>query len=277
MSLGFAAVKRQMESRDRCTAVWRWLALGLLMGGVLMNAKAAGRQDAITVRRSEDRGTADFGWLLGRHSFSFGEYYDPAHMGFRTLRVINEDRIAPGGGFPTHPHRDMEIFSYVVEGALEHRDSMGNGRTLQPGQIQLMSAGRGVTHSEYNPNSDRATHMLQIWIQPRERGLKPSYTEWHPKPEHEAASKVLLISPDGRENSAVIHQDAEVYRIRLKKGERVRHTLPEGRGLWLQVIRGPATLDGVVLQAGDGASAEVAGSYEIVAGADVEALLFDLK
>ncbi|HMP76219.1 MAG TPA: pirin family protein [Kiritimatiellia bacterium] len=231
----------------------------------------------IKIRRSDDRGRADFGWLKGRHSFSFGEYYDPAHMGFRTLRVINEDRIAVGGGFPTHPHRDMEIFSYVVEGELEHRDSMGNGRTLKPGQIQLMSAGRGVTHSEYNPGKHVATHMLQIWIQPRERGLKPGYTEWHPKPEHETAAKVLVISADGREGSALIHQDADVYRIRLKKGERVSHELADGRGLWLQIIRGSATLNGMELQAGDGASAEAAGAYAVEAVDGVEALLFDLK
>jgi redox-sensitive bicupin YhaK (pirin superfamily) len=242
-----------------------------------MSAKMTVQQEHITVRRSDERGSVDFGWLQGRHSFSFGEYYDPAHMGFRTLRVINQDRIAAGGGFPTHPHRDMEIFSYVVEGALEHRDSMGNGRTLKPGQIQLMSAGRGVTHSEYNPEADGATHMLQIWIQPRERGLKPSYTEWHPKPEHESAAKVLVISPDGSEDSAVIHQDASVYRIRLKKGDRVGHELAAGRGLWLQVIRGPVALNGVRLEPGDGASAERAGAYTITAESDAEALLFDLK
>lgn len=242
-----------------------------------MNKTAAVETGGIGVRKSESRGLADFGWLVSRHTFSFGEYYDPAHMGFRTLRVINQDRVAPGGGFPTHPHRDMEIFSYVLEGALEHKDSLGNGRTLRPGQIQLMSTGRGVTHSEYNPSKSEGTHFLQIWIQPRERGLNPSYTEWHPKPEQEKAPKVLVISSDGREQSATIHQDADVYRVRLKKGERVSHDLAAGRGLWLQVISGPASLNGVRLEAGDGASAEQAGVYSIEAEAAAEALLFDLK
>lgn len=231
----------------------------------------------ISIRRSDDRGLADFGWLQSRHTFSFGEYYDPAHMGFRSLRVINQDRVAPGGGFPTHPHRDMEIFSYVLEGALEHRDSLGNGRTLKPGQIQLMSTGRGVTHSEYNPSETEGTHFLQIWIVPREKGGAPAYTEWHPRPEHADAPKVLVISSDGRDGSATIRQDADVYRIRLKAGETVAHELRTGRGLWMQVVTGPALLNGLRLSPGDGASAEQAGAYTIAAESDVEALLFDLK
>lgn len=231
---------------------------------------------SVVVRRDAERGRADFGWLDSRHTFSFGNYYDPAHMGFRTLRVINQDRVAPGGGFPTHPHRDMEIFSYVLEGALEHRDSMGNGRTLKPGQIQLMSAGRGVTHSEHNPRDRDGAHFLQIWIQPRERGLTPSYTEWHPRPEQERAQKVLLILPDGREGSAVIHQDAEVYRVRLAVGQEISHTVSAGRGIWLQVIRGPLHVNEVRLESGDGARAEQAAEYAIKADADAEALLFDL-
>src|SRR5436190_12489290 len=165
--------------------------------------------------------------LIGRlnsyHSFSFADYYDPAHMGFRTLRVINDDRVATGQGFGTHPHRDMEIFSYVLEGALQHKDSMGNGRVLKPGEIQLISAGRGLTHSEFNPSASEPLHFLQIWIQPRERGLTPSYTEWRPKREDATSPKVLVISPDGREGSATIHQDVDVYRVRLKPGEKVSH------------------------------------------------------
>ena len=237
------------------------------------NTTAGGR---VTVRRAEERGVADFGWLDSRHSFSFGEYHDPAHMGFRTLRVINDDRVAAGGGFPTHPHRDMEIFSFVLEGELEHRDSLGNGRVLKPGQIQLMSAGRGVTHSEFNPSRTHATHFLQIWIRPRAAGLVPGYTEWHPDPAQEAAPKVLVISPDGREASAVIHQDAEVYRIRLAPGARVAHELRPGRGLWLQVASGALTFAGTALRAGDGASLEHPGPVTIEGVEAAEALLFDL-
>jgi len=164
----------------------------------------------LNVRRASERGHADHGWLNTYHTFSFADYYDPAHMGFRSLRVINDDRVAPGRGFGAHPHRDMEIFSYVLEGTLEHKDSMGNGRQLKPGQIQLMSAGRGVTYSEFNPSPAQPLHFLQIWIQPRERILVPSYTEWHPKPEHIHAPKVLIISADGRDGSATIHQDADI-------------------------------------------------------------------
>jgi redox-sensitive bicupin YhaK (pirin superfamily) len=239
----------------------------------MSDARSAGN---VTVRRADERGRADFGWLDSRHSFSFGEYHDPAYMGFRTLRVINEDRVAAGGGFPTHPHRDMEIFSYVVSGELAHKDSLGNGRVLKPGQIQLMSAGQGVTHSEFNPSRTQATHFLQIWIRPRAQGLKPSYTEWHPRPEHATDPQVLVISPDGREGSATIHQDAFVYRIRLTAGQSVTHDLAAGRGLWLQVISGGVSLHGVALVAGDGASTERAGPVGIRAESAAEALLFDL-
>ena len=208
----------------------------------------------ITVRRSFERGHTNHGWLDSYHTFSFADYYDPAHMGFRTLRVINQDKVAPGAGFPTHPHRDMEIFSYVVSGAIAHKDSMGNGCELRPGQIQLMSAGSGVTHSEFNPSKTDPLHLLQIWIQPESRGLTPSYTEWHPKPESDDEPKVLVISPDGREESAVIHQDAYVYRVRLKVGETISHDLAAGRGLWLQVINGDIASAGTELHPGDALS-----------------------
>ena len=174
----------------------------------------------IVKRPAAARGQANHGWLQSQHTFSFADYHDPAQMGFRSLRVINEDRVAPGEGFGTHPHRDMEIFSYVLEGALEHKDSLGNGRTLRPGQIQLMSAGAGVTHSEFNPSRTDGLHFLQIWIQPREKGLPPSYTEWHPQPQNDSDGKVLVISPDGRHGSATIHQDAEIYRLRLQPGDK---------------------------------------------------------
>ncbi len=231
----------------------------------------------LKVRRADERGHGDHGWLDSHHSFSFADYYDPAHTGFRSLRVINDDRVEPGQGFGTHPHRDMEIFSYVLEGTLEHKDSLGNGRKLKPGQIQLMSAGSGVTHSEFNPSSAEPLHFLQIWIQPRERRLVPSYTEWHPKPAHESAPKVLVISPDGREGSATIHQDAEVYRLRLQPGETVTHEVKPGRGVWLQVAEGALECDGVSLKAGDGASTELPGTLTIAAKEAVSALLFDLR
>jgi redox-sensitive bicupin YhaK (pirin superfamily) len=198
-------------------------------------------------------------------------------MGFRSLRVINQDRVAPGGGFGTHPHRNMEIFSYVLEGQLEHKDSMGNGRTLSPGQIQLMSAGSGVTHSEFNPSANQPAHFLQIWIQPRSIGLTPSYTEWHPDSASENDRKVLVISADGRDGSATIHQDADVWRLRLGAGENVEHTLAEDRGLWLQMIRGEMIVDGRTLHAGDAISTESAGIWNIAATAESEALLFDLR
>jgi redox-sensitive bicupin YhaK (pirin superfamily) len=231
----------------------------------------------LNIRRADERGHADHGWLKSNHTFSFADYYDPAHTGFRSLRVINDDRVAPGQGFGTHPHRDMEIFSYVLEGTLEHKDSMGNGRQLKPGQIQLMSAGRGITHSEFNPSPGNPLHFLQIWIQPHERGLTPSYTEWHPKAGHADAAKVLVISPDGRDGSATIHQDADIYRIRLKPGQTVTHKPRPGRGAWVQIAEGALALNGVVLTTGDGASTEEPGMLTLTATEHTEAILFDLK
>ncbi len=230
----------------------------------------------LTVRKSHERGHADHGWLDSYHTFSFADYYDPEHMGFRSLRVINQDVIAGGGGFPTHPHRDMEIFSYILYGALEHKDSMGNGRVLLPGQIQLMSAGRGVTHSERNPSQTEGASLLQIWIQPRQRALTPSYTEWHPDSSKENESKVLVISPDGREGSATIHQDADIYRVRIAAGETLSHEIRAGRGVWFQLIKGDVESDGARLSAGDAFSAETAGTLTLTAGHEAEALLFDL-
>jgi redox-sensitive bicupin YhaK (pirin superfamily) len=234
------------------------------------------RRMQLTVRKSHERGHADHGWLDSRHTFSFADYHDPSQMGFRSLRVINEDRVASGQGFGTHPHRDMEIFSYVLAGALEHKDSLGNGRVLKPGEIQLMSAGRGVTHSEFNPSRAEPLHFLQLWILPAERALAPSYTEWHPDPHRAADAKVLVISPDGREQSARIHQDAYVYRVRLARGAAVAHELAAGRGAWLQVARGAVDVNGTRLETGDGAAIEGAGELQISASADAEALLFDL-
>lgn len=230
----------------------------------------------LNIRRADERGHADHAWLNSWHTFSFGDYHDPAQMGFRSLRVINDDRVAAGNGFGAHPHRDMEIFSYVLEGALEHKDSMGNGRSLKPGEIQLMSAGTGVTHSEFNPSRTEPLHFLQIWIQPRERGLSPSYTEWRPKPEDADATKVLVISPDGRDGSATIHQEADIFRLRLQPGQTVTHELKAGRGAWLQIAEGTGTLNGVALTTGDGASTEAVSTLTFVASQPTEALLFDL-
>ena len=230
----------------------------------------------LNIRRANERGHGDHGWLNSYHTFSFADYYDPAHVGFRSLRVINDDRVAAGKGFGAHPHHDMEIFSYVLEGTLEHKDSMGNGRQLKPGRIQLMSAGRGVTHSEFNPSTTQPLHFLQIWIQPRERGLAPSYTEWHPKPENAKAAKVLVISPDGRDGSATIHQEVDVYRIRLEEGQTVSHEIKPGRGAWLHVADGALTLNGAELATGDGASTEAAGVLTMRATKPTEALLFDI-
>ncbi len=230
----------------------------------------------ITIRRSHERGHAEHGWLDSHHTFSFADYYDPAHMGFRSLRVINEDRVAPGMGFPTHPHRDMEIFSYVLEGSLAHKDSMGNARSLHAGEVQLMSAGTGVMHSEFNPSRTEAAHFLQIWIVPERSGLPPRYTEWRPTTEQQSVAKVLIISHDGREQSATIAADADVFRVRLRAGESVSHELRENRAAWLQVMRGSLSFNGETLEAGDAASCENAGSLSIAATADAEALLFDL-
>ncbi len=230
----------------------------------------------ITIRRSNERGRANHGWLDSRHTFSFADYYDPAHMGFRSLRVINEDHIAAGGGFPSHPHRDMEIFSYVLSGALAHKDSMGNGRNLTAGQVQLMSAGTGVMHSEFNPSPTEPVHILQIWIQPSRRALTPRYTEWHPTPERDAEAKVLIISHDGRDDSATIAQDADIFRLRLKSGDSTAHALIPGRGAWLQVMRGAVTVNNHALETGDAASVEGESELAITSTQDAEALLFDL-
>jgi redox-sensitive bicupin YhaK (pirin superfamily) len=229
------------------------------------------------VRKAGERGHARHGWLDSHHTFSFADYYDPAHMGFRSLRVINDDCVAPGMGFGTHPHSEMEIFSYVMEGTIEHRDSMGNGRQLTSGQIQLMSAGTGLAHSEFNPSRTEPLKFLQIWILPQRRGLVPNYTEWSPGPGQEKAAKVLLISPDGREGSARIRQDAEIYRIRLGAGESATHELRPGRGAWLHVVKGTMLLNGIPLSSGDGIGTEQDGLITLSGIDGAEALLFDLN
>ena len=228
------------------------------------------------VRRSQERGFADHGWLVARHSFSFADYHDPAHMGFRSLRVINQDLVDPGMGFPPHGHRDMEIFTYVLEGAIEHRDSLGNHAQLKPGQIQVMSAGSGVKHSEYNPSKTDRLHLIQVWIQPDRPGLRPRYAEWTPTVEQLAAPKVLIISHDGRDGSAHISQDADVYRVKTSTAGTVSHELRQGRGLWFQLIGGEVEVDGVKLSPGDAVKSEEPGSFAFTSTGPIEALLFDL-
>ncbi len=230
----------------------------------------------LTVRRSGDRGYADHGWLVARHSFSFADYYDPAHMAFRSLRVINQDLVAPGMGFPPHGHKDMEIFTYVLEGVIEHRDSLGNHAQLKPGQIQVMSAGSGVKHSEYNPSKTDRLHLIQVWLQPDRPGLRPRYAEWQPTEEQLAAPKVLIISNDGREGSAHISQDADVYRVKTKSAGTVTHALRAGRGLWFQLIGGEVSVGGVKLSPGDAVKSEDAGTFAFASDGPIEALLFDL-
>ncbi len=231
---------------------------------------------ALTLRRSEERGRADLGWLDSKHTFSFGHYHDPAHMGFGPLRVINEDRVAPGGGFPTHPHNDMEIVSYVVSGALEHRDSLGTSSVIRPGDLQRMSAGTGVRHSEYNASVSEPVHFLQIWIVPDRRGLAPGYEQRGFSDAEKRGRLRLIGSRDGRDGSIVIHQDVALYTSLLGPGEHVEHGVEAGRGAWVQVVKGAVAVNGAQLRAGDGISATTLGPLSIVGDADAEILLFDL-
>ena len=231
----------------------------------------------VAIRRSEERGQADHGWLRSQHTFSFADYHDPAQMGFRALRVINEDRVAPGRGFPKHGHRDMEIISYVLEGELAHEDSMGTGSVIRPHDVQRMSAGRGVTHSEHNPSATQPVHFLQIWIEPDRKGLEPSYAQTHVPPEDKRGRLRLIASPDGADGALTIRQDARVYATLLGEGQRVTHALGDGRYGYVHVVRGELGLGDAKLRAGDGARLSGATSIELVgAGGDAEALVFDL-
>jgi redox-sensitive bicupin YhaK (pirin superfamily) len=231
---------------------------------------------ALALRKSEERGKANFGWLDSRHSFSFGHYHDPAHMGFGPLRVINEDKVAPGGGFPTHPHSNMEIISYVLEGALEHKDSIGTGSVIRPGDLQRMTAGSGVRHSEFNASKTDPVHFLQIWVIPETQGLKPSYEQKSFSVEEKRGKLRLVGSRDGRENSVTIHQDVDLYATVLKAGEAVSHTIADGRGAWVQVVRGAAILNGTRLDAGDGVAVSRSGTLALEGAGDTEVLLFDM-
>ncbi|MDX2287645.1 MAG: pirin family protein [Hyphomicrobiaceae bacterium] len=231
---------------------------------------------ALTIRRSEERGKADFGWLKSRHSFSFGHYHDPAHMGFGPLRVINEDRVGPGGGFPTHPHSDMEILSYVLEGGLEHKDSLGTGSVIRPGDVQRMSAGSGVRHSEFNASKTEPVHFLQIWIMPDTRGIAPSYEQKSFGDGEKRGRLALIGSHDGRDGSVTIHQDVALYASILEPGQVVTHETGSGRGVWVQVARGAVKVDGREVAAGDGVAIEGLARVSVEAVEPAEFLLFDL-
>ena len=227
-------------------------------------------------RKAIDRGHADFGWLDSHHSFSFADYYDARHMGFASLRVINEDVVQPGQGFGTHGHRDMEIITYILAGALEHKDSMGNGSIIRPGDVQRMSAGTGVRHSEFNASLDELVHLLQIWIEPAVTGIAPGYEEKH----FDAASKRgrlrLIASGDGRDGSATVHQDAAVYAALLDGAERATHALAPGRKAYVQVARGAVSVNGRALNAGDAVKLSGEPAIALANGTAAEVLLFDL-
>jgi redox-sensitive bicupin YhaK (pirin superfamily) len=230
----------------------------------------------ITIRPAAERGRTDWGWLDSRHTFSFGEYHDPRHMGFRSLRVINDDSVTPGAGFGTHGHRDMEILSYVLEGGLEHKDSSGGGGVIRPGEIQFMRAGTGVTHSEKNASQTEPVHFLQVWIVPDTRGLAPRYDQ---KTFDESAARkgfVLLASKDGRDGSIQVHQDVALWMTRLGAGDERTLALASGRHAWVHVARGSAGLGGRPLEAGDGAAVSDDAAVQLVGRADAEVLLFDL-
>ena len=228
------------------------------------------------LRNATERGHAEHGWLDTYHTFSFADYYDPQWIGFRTLRVINDDLVMPGKGFGTHPHRDMEIITYILSGALEHKDSMGNGRVIRAGEVQYMAAGTGVQHSEFNPSPDEAVHLLQIWIQPDRKGVTPRYAE---KSLQNAAADTLhlVTSQSGREGSIAIHQDADLWLAKLDAGNRVTHPLGPGRHAWVHVAEGEVSLNGNTLRGGDAAAVSEAGALELSAAKPAQVLLFDLN
>jgi quercetin 2,3-dioxygenase len=231
----------------------------------------------ITIRPAQARGNANFGWLDSKHTFSFGSYYDPQHMGFSSLRVINEDKVEPSKGFGTHPHRDMEIITYVLEGVLEHKDSIGNGSIIRPGDVQRMSAGTGIAHSEFNASHTHPVHLLQIWILPDKTGIQPSYEQKHFAVEKKQGKLRLVASGDGKDNSVIIHQDANLYVAALNNGDRVNHRTNQNRSLWLQIARGSIEVNDRLLSAGDGAAITQETNLDIAATTDnTEILLFDL-
>jgi redox-sensitive bicupin YhaK (pirin superfamily) len=230
----------------------------------------------LVIRRAQDRGQASFGWLESRHTFSFGHYFDPDQMGFGALRVINEDRVQPGRGFDTHGHRDMEIVSYVLEGALEHEDSMGNGSIIRPGEVQRMTAGTGIRHSEYNHSDSELVHFLQIWIVPERKGLEPGYEQKIFTADDKRNRLRLVGSRDGRDGSVTIHRDVDLYATILDPDATVTHRMAAGRKAWLQIARGNVMLDGQPLAAGDGAAIDGAREVTLTGASETEVLLFDM-
>lgn len=229
------------------------------------------------LRRAADRGHADFGWLDSRHSFSFGEYFDPEQVGFSDLRVINDDRVAPGAGFPTHPHRDMEIFTYVLAGELEHKDSMGNGSVIRPGDVQMMSAGSGIRHSEFNPSPTAAVHFLQIWITPDRRGVVPRYQQAY-FPDNEKRGRLrTVIAPGAPDGALDVYQDVKVHAGLIDRDESVSHQVAAGRYAYLHVARGSLDVNGIRLDAGDGARVREPGLLRFSSGSAAELLVFDLR
>ncbi len=231
----------------------------------------------ITIRPAQERGNANFSWLDSKHTFSFGSYYDPSQMGFSSLRVINEDKVQPGKGFGTHSHRDMEIISYVLQGELEHKDSIGNGSVIRPGDVQRMSAGTGIAHSEFNASTTDPVHFLQIWIMPEKAGIEPSYEQKNFPLEEKQGKLKLVASADGRDDSVTIHQDANLYVAVLNQGDRITYNTDNNRSLWIQIARGSAEINGQALQTGDGAAITEEKELELFATTDnTEILLFDL-
>ncbi|MBD1847122.1 pirin family protein [Cyanobacteria bacterium FACHB-63] len=230
----------------------------------------------LTLRKSNDRGHANHGWLDSYHTFSFANYYDPSHMGFRKLRVINEDWVAGGGGFAPHSHRDMEIITYVLEGALEHQDSMGNREVIRPGEVQRMTAGTGVTHSEYNASKTEPVHLLQIWVLPERSSLTPGYEQKFYAPEEKRGQLRLIASQDGRDSSVTVHQDLNLYATVLRSGEKLTHSIAPDRHLWVQIARGSAIVNGEVLTNGDAVAIEAEPTLELIGQKDAEILVFDL-
>ncbi len=230
----------------------------------------------IRIRKSEARGYFDFGWLQTHHTFSFGEYFDPEHVHFRALRVINEDRVQPGQGFGMHGHRDMEIVTLVLSGAIEHQDSLGNGEILRPGELQRMTAGAGIRHSEFNPSTTDPLHLYQIWLTPERRGLTPSYEQKAFGPSERIDRWQLVASPDGQNGSITIHQDAQLLLTTLTSGQSLSHSIATGRAAWLQILTGSVAIDHELLQAGDGAAITDETTVTISASENSEVLLFDL-